>query len=200
MIRLAIMYWALKRSEFCKRHSTGTLTELSGKISFIWLKDWTFRKKADKWSYQGFTRTFSSALRRLTIKLSVLISVLIPPDFAEYCELSLNWKCCLVFDAWLCWTTVPTAIRRAYAVCIFLRWLFVAYLKWRSILHIFKKSLASRTAGEHCSFSWDRTGSKLSSFYFVWLVSSNYKPEFRFSVRFSRQQPDDAIRHDPVRT
>lgn len=111
-----------------------------------------------------------------------------------------NWKCCLVFDAWLCWTTVPTAIRRAYAVCIFLRWLFVAYLKWRSILHIFKKSLASRTAGEHCSFSWDRTGSKLSSFYFVWLVSSNYKPEFRFLVRFSRQQPDDAIRHDPVRT
>lgn len=48
MIRLAIMYWALKRSEFCKRHSTGTLTDLSGKISFILLKDWTFRKKADK--------------------------------------------------------------------------------------------------------------------------------------------------------
>lgn len=33
----------------------------------------------------------------------------------------------------------------------FLRWLFVAYLKWRSILHIFKKSLASRTAGELAS-------------------------------------------------
>ena len=30
----------------------------------------------------------------------------------------------------------------------FLWWRFVAYLKWRSILHIFKKSLANRTAGE----------------------------------------------------
>lgn len=33
----------------------------------------------------------------------------------------------------------------------FLRSLFVAYLKWRSILHIFKKSLAIRTAGELAS-------------------------------------------------
>lgn len=33
----------------------------------------------------------------------------------------------------------------------FLWWRFVAYLKWRSILHIFKKSLAIRTAGELAS-------------------------------------------------
>ena len=52
MIQLAIMYWALKRIELCKRQKwTETLTNLSGKIIFIWLKNWTFLKQADKWSY-----------------------------------------------------------------------------------------------------------------------------------------------------
>ena len=51
------------------------------------------------------------------------------------------------------------------------------------VLHIFKKSLAIRSTGEQL-YSGDRTGSKLSSFYFAWLVRSNYTSEFPSSAIF----------------
>lgn len=47
MIQLAIMYWALKRIELCKRQkSTETLTNLNGKNYFYLIKELNISKES----------------------------------------------------------------------------------------------------------------------------------------------------------
>jgi len=94
MIRLAIMYWALKRSELRKRQkSTETLTNLNGKIFLNLIKELNICKASRQMVvfYHGLVRSFI-LIRFATAhdKIVFLISVINPPHFAEYCELSFT--------------------------------------------------------------------------------------------------------------
>ena len=85
------------------------------------------------------------------IKSSFLTSVLNPPRFAEYCEIGFTENG-VYFSMPVCVEPQYRPPFGGHVRCVqFLWWRFVSYLKWRSILHIFKKSLAIRTAGELAS-------------------------------------------------